>query len=114
MKKKYILLAVMFVFNMANAQITDSLLNQVELMKHFIGFWKADYAKDTVAFWDAKSYGTGLECNYKFVSKGNIIKEGKQLWGYDTKIDKFVATSLPKGMDIEIDAYWFTSENRCE
>ena len=114
MNIKYIFLVAMFVFNMANAQIKDSLINQVELMKHFIGSWKADYNKDTLAFWDAKLYGTGLECNYRFVYEGNIVKEGKQLWGYDTKIDKFVAASLPNGMDIEIDVYWFTSENRCE
>jgi hypothetical protein len=83
-------------------------------MKQFTGSWKADYAKDTVAFWNARSYGTGLECNYKFVSKGKIVKEGKQLWGYDTKIDKYVAASLPEGMDLELDAYWFTSKTRCE
>ena len=82
-------------------------------MKQFIGSWKADYAKDTVVFWDAKPYGTGLECSYKFVSNGKTVKEGKQLWGYDTKIDKYAATSLLKGMDLEVDVYWFTSKNRC-
>jgi hypothetical protein len=94
--------------NRIQAQNINNKLNQLELMKHFIGSWKADYAKDTVVFWDAKSYGTGLECNYRFFSKGEVVKEGKQLWGYDKKNDKYVASSLPKGMDLEIDAYWFT------
>jgi hypothetical protein len=96
------------------AQTAQPKLNQVELMKQFIGSWKADYAKDTVAIWDAKPYGTGLECNYKFVSGGKTVKKGKQLWGYDSKIDKYVAASLSEGTDLEIDAYWFTSNARCE
>jgi hypothetical protein len=100
--------------NGVQAQTTDTNLNQVELMKQFIGSWKSDYATDTIVFWDAISYGTGLICNYRFVSIGTLVKEGKQLWGYDKRIDKYVATSLPKGMDIEIDAYWFVSKNVCE
>jgi hypothetical protein len=109
-----IALFLFFCTNGLLAQTTQTKLNQVELMKQLIGSWKADYAKDTIAVWDAKSYGTGLECNYKFVSNGRTVKEGKQLWGYDTKLDKYIATSLPKGMDLEIDVYWFTSKNRCE
>ena len=69
-------------------------------MKQFIRSWKADYAKDTLAFWNARSYGTGLECNYKFVSVGKTVREGKQLWGYDTKTDRYVSVSLPEGLEI--------------
>jgi hypothetical protein len=32
-------------------------------------------------FWDAKSFGTGLECYYKTVSKGKTLMEAKQLFG---------------------------------
>jgi len=70
--------------------------------------------KDTTAFWDAKSYGTGLEVNLKVVTKGKIVAEGKQLLGYDKTIDKYIQAEMVKGMDIEIVAIWFISENKYE
>jgi hypothetical protein len=88
-------------------------LNQVELMKQFLGSWKCEVAKDTTAFWETKSYGTGLENRYNYVKDGKIVDEGKQLWGYDKTIDKFYATTLPKGKDIYIDVYFFISTNKC-
>jgi hypothetical protein len=96
------------------AQTGVAKLSQVELVKQFNGFWKSDYTIDTIAFGEAISYGTGLECNYRFVSQGKLFKEGKQLWGYDKRINKYVATSLSKGLDIEIDVYCFISANKCE
>jgi hypothetical protein len=98
--------------NRIQAQTTETKLNQVELMKQFIGSWKVDLAKDTVLFWDAKPFGTGLECYYKTVSKDKILMEAKQLFGYEKKTDKYVAANLVKGMDIEIWALWFTSNNK--
>jgi hypothetical protein len=98
--------------NRIQAQTTETKLNQVELMKKFIGSWKVDLAKDTVLFWDAKPFGTGLECYYKTVSKDKILMEAKQLFGYEKKTDKYVAANLVKGMDIEIWALWFTSNNK--
>jgi hypothetical protein len=94
------------------AQSTQPKPNQVELMKQLIGSWKADFAKDTTVFWEAKPFGTGLECYYKSITKEKILMEGKQLFGYDKKIDKYVAVNLVKGMDIEIWALWFTSSNK--
>ena len=45
------------------AQTTQPKLNQVELLKQFLGSWKWDAGKDTTGYYDAKSYGTGLEGN---------------------------------------------------
>ncbi len=89
-------------------------LNQVELHKQFIGNWKGEVGKDTVVFWDAKPYGTGLECYFKFVVKGKIIIEGKQIWGYDKKADRFILSELNIGVDNGINASWFVSKNKCE
>jgi len=94
------------------AQTNDTKLNQIELMKQFLGNWKCNIAKDTISFWDAKSYGTGLDCNYRFVSKDKVIKEGKQFWGYDSKTDKFIWSLMDKGGDIEIYAAWFISKTK--
>jgi hypothetical protein len=89
-------------------------LNQVELHKYFIGYWKIDVAKDTTVFWDVKSYGTGLEGYFKCVTKGKIFMEGKQIWGYDKSIDKFIMSDMVKGMDNVIYSTWFTSKNTNE
>jgi hypothetical protein len=109
-------IAVLLLFSSSviQAQTTQAKLNQVELMKQFIGTWKCDVAEDTTCFWVTKSYGTGLENKYNYVKNGKIVSEDRQLWGYDKTIDKFYATTLPKGMDIYIDVYWFITKNKCK
>jgi hypothetical protein len=87
-------------------------LNQVELMKQFLGSWKCDWAKDTTAFYEGKQYGTGLDCFFKFITKGKIVMEGKQLRGYDRNIDKFIFSGIMKGTDINVFAGWFISKNK--
>jgi hypothetical protein len=95
------------------AQGTDTKLNQVEMIKQFIGNWKGEAGKDTTAFWEIKSNGTGLECNFKYVTKDKTIMEGKQLWEYDTKVDKFILSSMTNGADNVSLGLWFTSKNIC-
>lgn len=109
-----IALFLLICLNGLQAQTTRTKLNQAELMKQFTGSWKCDVAKDTTAFWDFKSFGTGLECYIKYVTKGKIIKEVKQLYGYDKRIDKFIAANMIKGMDIEIFVIWFISNKNYE
>lgn len=96
------------------AQVTISKINQVELMKQFTGSWRCDISKDTTAFWDFKSYGTGLECDVRYITNGKIFKESKTLYGYDKKVDKFIASGMVKGMDMELFAIWFKSDNKYE
>ena len=97
--------------NGIQAQTAQPKLNQVELMKLQIGTFKCVSNKDTTVIWEGKPYGTGLECNSKNVVKGKTVREGRELWGYDKSIDKFICASLTKGNDIEIQAVWFTSKN---
>jgi hypothetical protein len=87
-------------------------LNQVELMKQFVGNWKCDIAKDTTCFYEGKSYGTGLDCNFKYVTKEKMFLEGKQLRGYDKDIDKFIFSGMMKGTDMNVFAGWFISKNK--
>jgi hypothetical protein len=95
------------------AQTTQVKPDQVELMKQFIGNWEAQWA-DTVLYLECKAFGTGLEAYYiyKNVGKDNIILEGRQLWGYDSRLDKYVVATLEKGKDIWILACWFTTNNK--
>jgi hypothetical protein len=108
MKKiRLTLITVLFILSGANrlqAQTTGPKLNQIELIKQFIGNWKGEIGKDTTAFWEIKSNGNGLECNFKFVTKDNIILQGSQLWAYDNKAEKFI-------YDAGNSALWFTSKN---
>jgi hypothetical protein len=88
-------------------------LNQVELMKQWIGIWKSDIAKDTSGMWVTTAYGTGLEGIYKYTTKGKTYLEGKEFAGYDIRFDKFIAAQMFKWKDIELYAVWFTSKNKC-
>jgi hypothetical protein len=88
-------------------------LNQVELMKKFLGSWKCNVDKDTICYWDIESFGTGIVGYFKYVTKGEIVKEGKELWGYDKTIDKCILSEMIKGMDTELYVTWFISKNRC-
>lgn len=92
---------------------TSKELNQLELHKQFVGYWKGEVAKDTTCFWDVKSYGTGFDCYFKYVTKGKTVMDGKQLWGYDTNLDKCTMSEMIKGMDNSVYVSWFTSKNKC-
>ncbi len=93
---------------------TSNQLNQVELMKQFIGTWGGEVGKDTTFLWEGKPYGTAIDANMKLMTKGKIIAEGKALIVYDTKSDKYIETEIMKGSNALISAWWFTSENISE
>lgn len=86
---------------------------QIELHKQFIGSWKGETGKDTTLFWDVKPYGTGMECYFKLLTKGKIVMEGKQLWGYDAGAGKFTMCEMMKGVDNAIYSSWFDSKSTC-
>jgi ketosteroid isomerase-like protein len=86
---------------------------QIELHKQFIGSWKGEVAKDTICYWDVKPYGTGMECYFKYVTKGTTVMDGKQLWGYDTGAGKFTMAEMMKGFDNAIYCSWFDSKSTC-
>ncbi len=74
----------------AQSQAVQAKLNLVELLKQFIGLWRSNFAKDTTEFWEANPYRNGLEAYCKDGAKGKITLEGKQFWGYDAKLSKFI------------------------
>jgi hypothetical protein len=100
--------------NGMQAQTTQTKLNQVELMKQFVGKWECKISKDSTLFWNTNSYGTGFEVNFKGVAKGKIFVEGKQLWGYDKQLDKFIIAAMHKGQGIKIYSAWFLSNKKYE
>ncbi len=96
--------------NGLQAQTTQTKLNQVELMKQLVGSWTLENAKDTIVNFNFKSVGTGEDCDYRIVTKGKTILEGKQLWGYVKEIDKFIVAEINEKPDIDISEVWFTSK----
>ena len=97
------------------AQTTDNKLNQVDLMKKFVGRWKCELGKDTVLIGENISFGTGLVCSTQIIANGKILNSVKQLYGYDKKIDKFIVAELIESSPvIEICTSWFTSQNTGE
>lgn len=103
---------LLFCSNGIQAQTTEPILNQLELMKQFTGSWKTEFGKDGTFFWEAKSYGTGFETNLKGVAGGSTIFDGKQLLGYDKRNDKYIVAQIFLGKDIEIGATWFISKTK--
>jgi hypothetical protein len=93
---------------------TSKELNQLELMKQWIGTWKCDISKDTTFLYDVKSYGTGYDNYSKVVVKGKMVKEGKLFIGYDQEVDKFIISAMEKGGDIGIYVTWWLSKTKWE
>jgi hypothetical protein len=107
--------SLLFFTNRMQAQTTQTKLSQVELMKQYVGTWKAQIAIDTAMIFDITPFGNAYEGNLNWIVKGQIINSGKWLWGYDKKRDKFIVEELWKYIDpVRIDAYWFTSDNTAE
>jgi hypothetical protein len=101
--------------NGIQAQTTQTKLDQVELMKKFIGTWKTEMGKDTTMILNFTHFGTALEGNFKIVTKGKILNEAKKLIGYDKTTDKLIETQIMNNSpDIFLVAFCFTSENKSE
>ena len=97
------------------AQTADNKLNQVDLMKKFVGRWKCELGKDTVIISDYIAFGNGLICNSQIIANGKILDSVKQLYGYDKKTDKFIVAELIESSPvIEICTSWFTSQDTGE
>jgi hypothetical protein len=80
-------------------------------MKQFEGNWNCEIGTDTAAYWDMEPYGSGYAAGLKYITKGEIVKEGKGLYGYDKKIDKIVEAGITIGKDIGVYVMWFITES---
>jgi hypothetical protein len=114
---KKIVLAVFLLisFNGIHSQTAQTSLDQVELMKQFIGTWKCEYRKDTFLIIENAPFGTGMVSNSQIVTKGDTLDSIKQLYGYDKEADKYIMAELVRSSSvIEICNAWFTSGNAGE
>ena len=90
-------------------------LNQVELMKQFIGTWKGEFGEGIQIISKNKEFSNGLICTSDIVKDGKTIESVVQLFGYDEKVDKFIIAELKESKSvIEICSAWFTTPTKGE
>ncbi|MBK7103718.1 MAG: hypothetical protein IPH62_00325 [Ignavibacteriae bacterium] len=106
---------ILIVVNLNKAQSMNEKLDQVELMKQFIGTWKCEFDDETIFISENEKFGNGLLCNSKVIKNGKILDRVIQLYGYDKKADKFTIAELKESLtNMELCQAWFTSENKGE
>jgi hypothetical protein len=110
-----IAVCMLLITNGTQAQTTETKLDQMELMKQFIGSWKYDSPDGSSMIFENKPFGTAMVGNTKFISKDTIFDQNKYLWGYDKKNDKIIIAEIFNNTPVmEIDVVWFTSKNIVE
>jgi hypothetical protein len=101
--------------NKTMAQIIQPKLNQVELMKQFIGTWKGEIGADTFLVSENNPFGTGIISNAWIITENICLDSIVQLFGYDNNADKFILAELIKSSPIiEVCNTWFTSNSTGE
>ncbi|MBU1013513.1 MAG: hypothetical protein KKG99_10945 [Bacteroidetes bacterium] len=114
-KALIIIIFILINLNCMHAQTTQSNLDQVELMKKFIGTWKGEFGDNSIFFSENEAFGSGMISKSKVIVNGEIIESVAQIHGYDSKADKFIIAELKTSSEvIEICSSWFTSENTGE
>ncbi len=107
--------ALLFCTYGIQAQTADTKLDQMELMKQFIGSWKHDSPDGSSMIFENIPFGDAMVGNTRFISKDTIFDQNKYLWGYDKKNDKIIIAEIFNNTPVmEIDVVWFTSKNIVE
>jgi len=70
------------------AQSSEQDLDQVELMKQFIGTWTAEWGVDTTASWEIIPSDKGYEENIYWKAKGEIYNTAKGIIGFTWEYKK--------------------------
>jgi len=114
---KKTIIAVFFLtsFYGLHAQTIQKDLDQVKLMKQFIGTWTCEYRKDTFLTIENKPFGTGIVSTSHIVTQSETLDSIIQLYGYDKKANRNIMEALVRSSSvIEICDAFFTSINAGE
>jgi hypothetical protein len=108
----FVLILVFFPFAL-HSQSPKPGLNQVELMKQWIGLWKTEGTNITS---ELKAFGmNGLEGYQMIHVKDSVVSEYRFVYGYDKRSDKYISASISRNSQgILLMAFWFISKNKCE
>lgn len=82
---KTLLIVILILINMnkLHAQTTETKLDQVELMKQFIGSWKGEFSDNSVFVSENKQFASGIISYSHITTNGKTIESLAQLYGYD-------------------------------
>jgi hypothetical protein len=106
---------LLFCINGLPAQTSQEKLNQMELMKQWVGAWKGNMGKDTIFICECKFFNKGFELYLKNEVKGKVVVDWKTLVGYDKKNDKLIeALIFGDNPEMMLLSMWFSSKNKCE
>jgi hypothetical protein len=98
--------------NGAQAQNSETKLDQVQLMKQFIGTWIAESYDSSIMILDYKPFGDAIVGNAKVISQDEDFDMKKYFLGYDGKNDKIIVAEIYYYTPIiDITACWFISKN---
>jgi len=101
--------------NRIHPQSNEIKLDQVELMKQFLGTWKCEFGNNTTFMCENKQFGNGAISNSLITTDGKVVDSVVQIYGYDNKTEKFIIAELKESSPvIELCSIWFTSENTGE
>ena len=93
-KPLLITLLILFSMNKAFTQSTETKLDQVKLMKQFLGTWEGEFGNNTFFKSENKQFAEGFVSNSQVTTDGKIVDSIAQIYGYDRKIDKFIIAEL--------------------
>lgn len=115
--KKLCLTTVVFVFllfisNVIQAQNTQTKLNQIDLVKQFIGTWQATTGKDTVEVWEGQLYGQAMITTVSQIIKGKKSPLYINNMGFDARDGKLRGFILFPNTDCYTWTGQFTGENK--
>ncbi len=85
------------------AQSSQGELDQVELMKQFIGTWKAELGEDTTVTWDVTPNGKGYKESLNYQAKGETYTTTEGIIGYtleNRNVTRYVL--FPNGMMVRL------------
>lgn len=89
-----IIVSLLIGSNRIQAQTEQTKLNQVELMKQWLGTWQGDIGKDTVEIWEGRLYGNAVIINVFQVINGKKSDYYLINCGYDKRDDKLKGFNL--------------------
>jgi hypothetical protein len=106
-----VFILLLFCSNSTQGQTTKPKLDQIKLMKHFLGTWQRTLGKDTIELWESKLYGTAIITNVSLDIKGKKSPSSIINDGFDDRDGKLKGFSLKPNTDFETWIGEFTSED---
>jgi hypothetical protein len=89
-----IIVCLLLSTNASNAQTAQPKLNQVELMKQFLGTWQANAGIDTVEVWEFQQFGKAFILNINRVVKGQKTPLNINNIVFNSELGKFKSFQL--------------------